>query len=293
MGFRTTTATTTKRLISVFWQVAQPLSLVGFVTSAAATNNSAFVVPTSHSTSIKSFTVHAPSSPNTSALPATMDDDNNNNSSSPLVDVKYPGTAVQRMNAARERVQQLEREKKLVNTTWDEIRRHILWAGGLKDLPNAIPGQGYTGHSFNDFNHVDLTCMVDHTADNENDGRVQGIAIGNRLGNGIRVASLQELGPGGSWSTCAMGCNKEPPQDVAHLQFQARVAFKLVWVPNEKFDTFVLVDDDGKLLAIGKPADGGLPALRERQMNYQIMKGSKYSLAADKIAMGETKLVDQ
>lgn len=40
-----------------------------------------------------------------------------------------------------------------------------------------------------------------------------------------------------------MGCNKEPPQDVAHVQFRARIAFKLVWVPNDNFDTFVLVDD--------------------------------------------------
>ena len=128
--------------------------------------------------------------------------------------------------------------------------------------------------------------MVDGTRDNENDGSVKGIAVGNRLGQGIRVASLPELGPGGSWSTCAMGCNKDPPSDVAHVQFRSRIAFKLVWVPNENYDTFVLVDDAGNLLAKGKPSDGpeGLPALRERQMNYQIMTGSKYAVAADRIA---------
>jgi hypothetical protein len=112
---------------------------------------------------------------------------------------------------------------------------------------------------------------------------VQGIAVGNSLGNGIRIASLPELGPGGSWSTCALGCSKDPPQDVAHIQFQARIAFKLVWVPNEFFDTFVLVDDDGKLLAKGKPIEG-IPALRIRQMNYRIVAGSKYAREADKIA---------
>ena len=32
--------------------------------------------------------------------------------------------------------------------------------------------------------------------------QVVGIAFSNRLGPGIRVASLPELGPGGSWSTC-------------------------------------------------------------------------------------------
>lgn len=66
-------------------------------------------------------------------------------------------------------------------------------------------------------------------ADNNNEGRVDGIAYNNRLGEGIRIASIEELGPGGSWSTCMIGCNKEPPQDVAHIQFKSRIAFKLVW----------------------------------------------------------------
>jgi hypothetical protein len=163
------------------------------------------------------------------------------------------------------------------------VRRRILWAGGLRDLPDSIPGQGYTGHSFNDFNHVDLTCMAEQVSDNENDGSVKGIAIGNRLGSGIKVASLPELGPGGSWSTCAIGCNKDPPQDVAHIQFRSRIAFKLVWVPNENFDAFVVVDDDGEELARGFPT-GSLPRLGERQMNYGIVQGSKYAKVADAIA---------
>ena len=126
--------------------------------------------------------------------------------------------------------------------------------------------------------------MLDRVSDNENDGAVQGIAIGNRLGSGIRIASLPELGPGGSWSTCAMGCNEDPPSDVAHVQFRSRIAFKLVWVPNENYDTFVLVDDDGKLLAKGTPSDEQLPALRERQVNYRLVEGSKYAKEADLIA---------
>lgn len=56
-----------------------------------------------------------------------------------------------------------------------------------------------------------------------------GIHRSNQLGPGIQIASLPELGPGGSWSTCMMGCNSDPPRDVAHLQFQSRIAFKLVW----------------------------------------------------------------
>lgn len=202
-----------------------------------------------------------------------------------IVDPKYPGTAVQRLTNVHKRVKELADDPRALTGQWEDIRRKILWAGGLKDLPDAVPGQGYTGHSFNDFNHVDLTCMADGSSDNENDGSVKGIAIGNRLGNGIRIASLPELGPGGSWSTCALGCNKDPPQDVAHIQFQSRIAFKLVWVPNDNFDSFVLVDDEGKLLAKGKPSSlEGLPPLRERQMNYNIVEGSKYSREADKLA---------
>lgn len=63
--------------------------------------------------------------------------------------------------------------------------------------------------------------MLSREAMNTNDGRVDGIAIGNQLGPGIVAASLPEPGPGGSWSTCMMGCNTEPPRDVAHLQFRS------------------------------------------------------------------------
>ena len=208
---------------------------------------------------------------------------------SQMFDPEYPGTAVERLKAVHERVREIASDGSL-NRSWEEVRRCILWAGGLRDLPNAAPGQGYTGHSFNDWNHVDLTTMNDGTADSLNDGSVRGIAVGNLLGPGIRVSSIPELGPGGSWSTCAMGCNQEPPNDVAHIQFRSRIAFKLVWVPNEQYDTFVLVDDGGKLLARGKPSDGpdALPHLRERMMNYKIMEGSKYASAADQIAK-ETK----
>lgn len=73
-------------------------------------------------------------------------------------DPEYPGTAVQRMLAARDRVRSLTSAQ--LNGDWEEVRRNILWAGGLKDLPNAMPGAGYTGHSFNDYNHCDLTTML-------------------------------------------------------------------------------------------------------------------------------------
>lgn len=118
------------------------------------------------------------------------------NTSMTMVDRLYPGTAMERLRNVHARVKQLTRDDLFGD--WETVvRRKLLWAGGLKDLPNSIPGQGYTGHAFNDYNHVDLTCMNDVVSDNENDGAVRGIAVGNRLGPGIRVASLEELGPGG------------------------------------------------------------------------------------------------
>eukprot|EP00540_Astrosyne_radiata_P001945 CAMPEP_0116825914 /NCGR_PEP_ID=MMETSP0418-20121206/2241_1 /TAXON_ID=1158023 /ORGANISM="Astrosyne radiata, Strain 13vi08-1A" /LENGTH=288 /DNA_ID=CAMNT_0004454497 /DNA_START=214 /DNA_END=1081 /DNA_ORIENTATION=- len=220
------------------------------------------------------------------------------------VDQEYPGTAVERLVAVHERVKEV---KDSLNGPWKDIRRKLLWAGGLRDLPNARPGEGYTGHSFNDYNHVDLTTMMDQVSDNENDGNVRvflraeslfatfsfslyglavqivGIARGNFLGKGIQIASLPELGPGGSWSTCANGCNQNPPQDVAHIQFQSRIAFKLVWCPTDSYNVFVLVDDDGALLAKGVPT-GDLPSLDQRVLNYQLVRGSKYAVEADKVA---------
>jgi len=196
------------------------------------------------------------------------------------MDDEYPGTAVTRMNAVRQRVAALASGDELKGA-WEDVRRKLLWAGGLRDLPVARPGSGYTGHSFNDYNHVDLTTMLGDAQDNLNDGSVKQIARGNRLGPGIRIASIPELGPGGSWSTCANGCNAEPPRDVAHVQFRSRIAFKLVWVPNENYDVFVLVDDAGELLAKGVPTTG-LPPIHERRRNYELVRGSKYAREADR-----------
>ena len=193
------------------------------------------------------------------------------------IDPVYPGTAVARMKGIRARARAAN-----LTGAWPEVRRQVLWAGGLKDLPHSRPGQGYTGHSFNDWNHCDLTAMAGAVSHNQNDGSVKGIAVGNLLGPGISVASLQadDLGPGGSWSTCLMGCNRSPPSDVAHVQFRSRIAFKLVWCP-PSFSSFVLVDDDGELLNSGTPISGtDLPALRERQMNFEAVQGSKYATAA-------------
>ena len=58
------------------------------------------------------------------------------------------------------------------------MRTTVLFAGGLKDLKSSRPGHGYTGHSFNDWNHCDLTAMRGQEAHNINAGAVDGIAYG-------------------------------------------------------------------------------------------------------------------
>jgi len=202
------------------------------------------------------------------------------------VDPVYPGTAVARMLASRERARSLTKDE--LCGEWESVRKRLLWAAGLRDLQNVAPGQGYTGHAFNDANHCDATTMLGDVAHNLNEAgesRVQGIAVGNRLGPGIEVASLPELGQGGTWSTCTNGCHLDPPQDVAHVQFRSRIAFKLVWTP-PSFGTFVLVDDDGALLNTGTPT-GSLPHPQERAMNYQLVRGSKYAIEADKIGVSK------
>jgi hypothetical protein len=192
------------------------------------------------------------------------------------LDPDYPGTAVERMLTARVRARSLAPAD--LSGDWAEVRRRLLWAAGLRDLPEAPVGGGNTSHSFNDYNHCDATCMLPESVYRENAGEVPGIALGNRLGAGIEAASLPELGPGGSWSTCTNGCHLDPPRDVAHVQFRARIAFKLVWCP-PTFTTFVLVDDDGVELNRGTP-NGDLPPLEERRANFALVRGSKYATAA-------------
>jgi len=84
------------------------------------------------------------------------------------VDEQYPGTAVARMHSARARARAA-----ILEGDWEDVRRKVLEAGGLRDLPTARPGAGYTGHSFNDFNHCDLTTMAGAVASNENQGQVK------------------------------------------------------------------------------------------------------------------------
>ena len=67
---------------------------------------------------------------------------------------------------------------------FEKMRHIVLLKAQLIDMPlshfsysSLTPhfsrfSKGYTGHSFNDFNHVDLTTMLDQVSDNENNGEV-------------------------------------------------------------------------------------------------------------------------
>lgn len=72
---------------------------------------------------------------------------------------------------------------------------------------------------------------------------------------------------------------------MAHVQFRSRIAFKLVWCPPD-FRTFVLVDDAGGLLNRGTPS-GGTPAAGYRKANYELVRGSKYAVEAEKVGKNE------
>ena len=189
-------------------------------------------------------------------------------------DDAFPGTAEERRRAVAARIKELG--VRAFAEPWPETRRNLLYAGGLKDAPQ-------TKLAFSDYNHCDLTCMAPAVMDESNaDGAVAGVSTSNKLGEAIRANSLADLGPGGSWATCMIGCASEPLRDVAHVQFKSRIAFKLVWTPGaqDSFRRFVLVDDEGVLLASGAPTGNDLPPLAERKKNFALVEGSKYARAA-------------
>ena len=90
------------------------------------------------STAVRFFSIP----PQVVALPPAAAAANSHNSSNMLhndaVDPEYPGTAVARMLAARARVSSFTEQE--LTADWDTVRKKILWAGGLKDLPHARPG---------------------------------------------------------------------------------------------------------------------------------------------------------
>ena len=102
-----------------------------------------------------------------------MSDDNDDDGERASL-VLYPGTAEERLQTCKNRAKGLTEDE--LSRDWETlVRPKLLWAAGLRDVRNVAPGKGYTGHCFNDFNHVDATTMLMHTADNEHDGSVRGM----------------------------------------------------------------------------------------------------------------------
>ena len=103
-----------------------------------------------------------------------MSDDNDDDGERASSSLVYPGTAEERLQTCKNRAKGLTEDE--LSRDWETlVRPKLLWAAGLRDVRNVAPGKGYTGHCFNDFNHVDATTMLMHTADNEHDGSVRGM----------------------------------------------------------------------------------------------------------------------
>jgi len=193
----------------------------------------------------------------------------------------YPGTSEERRNIIINNIKNMDNSEFENIKYWEELRKKLVKAGGLKD-------DNYdTMHIFSDFNHCDLTPIKKSYYCNENNGQVEGIHYSNSLcsvikNNSLSLESKNKKGKkiinnDGSWGTCMIGCDKNPPQDVAHLQFKCKIAFKLIWLPgkNGLFENFVLVGDDGKILKKGNNLDIVYPPFDQRKMNYEVVKNSK------------------
>lgn len=143
------------------------------------------------------------------------------------LDNKYPGTADSRMQTIRDRVKNLKEEQ--LGSDWNDVRQLLLWAGGLKNTHRyKSVALGDTARFFNDFNHCDIIAVKEDFATLFSDD-LEGRVDPTNSGLIMSVASVKDLGPGLSWCTCMVGCNENPPKDVAHLHYKARIAFKLVW----------------------------------------------------------------
>lgn len=187
--------------------------------------------------------------------------------------IQYPGTSTKRLKTIHKNINLLTIND--LRDTWDNIRPKLLKAGGLKDIDE-------TSHIFNDFNHCDLTPMKRNSFENQNKGKVMNIHPTNYLGDVIKKCSINNTkifqDNDGSWGTCMIGCNQNPPQDVSHIQFKSKIAFKLIWLP-PNYNEFVLVDDDGNILKKGINFDTQNPDKTEREKNFETAysKKSKYT----------------
>lgn len=184
----------------------------------------------------------------------------------------YDGTSSKRLQTIHRNLNKIPDESLIDN--WETIRVKLLQAGGLKNVFE-------TQHILNDFNHCDITPMKKKTFEHINQNKVKGIDKVNYLGDLIRKCSINYglfSDKDGTWGTCMIGCNQLPPQDVAHLQFNSKIAFKLIWLPPE-YNNFIIVDDDGNLLKKGQNLNKDIPNKSERKLNFQTADSpnSKYT----------------
>lgn len=128
---------------SLSFQLSSRRVFVAAAAAAAASNASSFIVNTdgklSQSLDRKASAIQGNASERQRAQTTTTSIYNSNKKM--MTDPDYPGTALERLNSVHARIQQLVTENAFQNLDWEDIRRKILWAGGLRDLPNARPGQ--------------------------------------------------------------------------------------------------------------------------------------------------------
>jgi hypothetical protein len=121
-------------------------SLMAAVAAASSVNTSAFVIPAT--TEPRNFVVGAATTTTThlsinTSLPSSGAAAHSSplDNSTVMADAAYPGTAVERMMNVRKQVEELASTAGALDGDWGDVRRKILWAGGLRDLPDAQPGQ--------------------------------------------------------------------------------------------------------------------------------------------------------
>eukprot|EP00041_Stephanoeca_diplocostata_P013870 m.247289 g.247289 ORF g.247289 m.247289 type:complete len:179 (+) comp19496_c0_seq2:321-857(+) len=119
--------------------------------------------------------------------------------------VDFPGNAVRRNGIVASNAADIPQA--VLDGQWTPLRASLLEACLLHNNESVLPGMGNTGHCFSDFNHVDCCTMLGRNVDNDNNGKVEGIAFTNALGTGIRAASL-DGGESSSGSWCKYCCTR-------------------------------------------------------------------------------------
>lgn len=118
------------------------------------------------------------------------------------------GTALARLRAVHERVRSLTRTD--LSGRWQDVRRKLLWAGGLRDLENVTPGQGTTiNYEVHIYDHVRMHVALPFSCipEIENTPYAQGILA--TLSTTITTVTLQQCSVLFKMNPIQMGnCNR-------------------------------------------------------------------------------------